>query len=89
MPSVPSVLQFGGVIEDIKVGNFVVIGSHSCVLPGVDIPEGAAFGAYTLVKKENRLSPFHLYVGQKCRELGQRENIESIEKIKLEMGYAA
>ncbi len=79
LPSVPEHEQFGGVVEDITVGNYVVIGAHSCVLAGSNIPNGAAFGAYTLVKKDSSLQPFHLYVGLKCKDLGERENKERLQ----------
>ena len=72
LPSVPKEDQFGGVVEDINIGNYVVVGAHSCILPGASIPDGAAFGAYSLVKKQSNLKPFHLYVGNDCRDLGER-----------------
>tara|TARA_Y100001963_G_scaffold159784_1_gene265236 strand:+ start:2371 stop:2874 length:504 start_codon:yes stop_codon:yes gene_type:complete len=74
LPSVPKEQQFGGRVEDIKVGDYVTVGAHSCILPGSNLPNGSAFGAYTLVKKESKLFPFHLYVGVKCKDLGERGN---------------
>ena len=79
LPSVPVEQQFGGVVEDITIGNYVVVGAHSCILPGANIPDGTAFGAYTLIKKESLLKPFHLYVGRKCKDLGERNNKEKFE----------
>ena len=80
LPSVPSEEQFGGHVENIMIGNYVTVGAHSCILPGSNIPDGAAFGAYTLVKKDLNLSPFHLYVGKKCRDLGERRNKHLLEE---------
>ncbi len=79
LPSVAESEQFGGVVEDISIGDYVVVGAHSCILPGASIPDGAAFGAYTLIKKESELLPFHLYVGLKCKDLGERLNKEIFE----------
>ena len=55
LPSVLKENQFGGIVENILIGDYVVVGAHSCVLPGSQIPNGAAFGAYTLIKKVYRL----------------------------------
>ena len=82
LPSVDESKQFGGHVEDISIGDFVVIGAHSCILPGAKIPDGSAFGAYTLIKKENNLEPFHLYVGYQCRDLGERKNKHLLENKK-------
>lgn len=80
LPSVPKDEQFGGDARDITVGDYVTIGAHSCILPGVVVPEGVAFGAYTLVKPNVELIPFHLYMGTNCRDMGERENINLIKK---------
>ena len=80
LPSIPSVLQFGGETKDITICNFVTVGAHSCILPGVILPEGSAFGAYTLIKGSD-LKPYHLYVGTMCRNLGERD-ITDITKYK-------
>lgn len=82
LPSVPEGKQFGGVVADINISDFVVVGAHSCILPGVDIPEGAAFGAYTLIKENILLSPYHLYVGHNCRDLGERKDREALNGVK-------
>tara|TARA_R110000765_G_scaffold27008_1_gene65964 strand:+ start:321 stop:887 length:567 start_codon:yes stop_codon:yes gene_type:complete len=81
LPSMPPSEQAGGIAMDICVGDYVTIGAHSCVLPGVIIPEGVAFGAYTLIKPK-KLLPYHLYVGVECRDLGVREDIDIIIKHK-------
>jgi dTDP-4-amino-4,6-dideoxy-D-glucose acyltransferase len=62
LPSVPKNLQFGGSVENIHIGNNVTIGAHSCILPGVNIPDYFACGAFTLVNKQE-YQPKSLYVG--------------------------
>lgn len=49
LPSVPSELQFGGIVNDVTIGDFVTIGTHSCILPGVIIPDEFACGAFSLL----------------------------------------
>jgi len=83
LPSVPEEEQFGGEVVDIMVGDFVTVGAHSCILPGVNVPEGSAFGAYTLIKSEHNLKPYHLYVGHTCKDLGERKNIHLLDNVKL------
>ena len=83
LPSVPKEQQFGGCVEDIVIGDFVTLGTYCCILPGSNIPNGTAFGAYTLIKKESKLLPFHLYAGHKCKDLGERTKQELLKNIKL------
>ena len=82
LPSVPIEEQFGGDARDVIIGDYVVVGSHCCILPGVVVPEGVAFGAYTLVKSDVQLLPYHLYAGVECKDLGKRNNIELLKSHK-------
>jgi acetyltransferase-like isoleucine patch superfamily enzyme len=80
LPSVPKELQFGGEIKNINVGDFVTIGSHSCVLPGVNLPIGFACGAYSLLKKEE-YEKWSLYVGIPVKFIKKRDYKFLKEKI--------
>ncbi len=85
LPSVPREFQFGGEVGNVKLGKFVVVGAHSCILPNVNIPDGAAFGAYTLIKSSYELLKYHTYVGnspKEWRDLGERTGQEKLENIK-------
>lgn len=82
LPSVPENQQFGGEVSDINISDFVVVGAHSCILPGSNIPEGSTYGAYTLIKPTSKLLPYHLYVGNNCRDLGERKGREKFEEFK-------
>ena len=53
LPSVPPEEKFGGIIGDVTIGQHVAIGAHSCVLPGAHLPDGSAFGAYSLIRPGN------------------------------------
>lgn len=55
----------------VRIGRHVVIGAHSCVLPGVEIGDGAALGAHSLATEnieENKIA-----VGVPCRVIKERK----------------
>jgi galactoside O-acetyltransferase len=54
----------------VRIGQHVVVGSGSVILPGVTIGEGAAVGALTLVNRS--LDPFTIYAGIPARRLRDR-----------------
>ena len=71
LPSVPEEEQYGGYVEDVEIGDYVVIGSHSVILPGVSIPDKVACGAYTLMNKKE-YEELGLYVSIPSRFLKKR-----------------
>jgi galactoside O-acetyltransferase len=54
----------------VRIGRYVPIGSGSMVLPGVDIGEGAAIGAMSLVAQS--VEPWLIQSGNPARTTGQR-----------------
>lgn len=78
LPSVSIEEQYGGYVEDIEIGNYVVIGSHSVILPGVKLPDKVACGAYTLLNKKE-YEELSLYVGIPSRFLKKRIDIKKGE----------
>ena len=72
LPSVPKNERFGGVIGNVHIGKYVVIGAHSTVLPNTKIPDGVAFGAYSLIKDID-FREYHLYAGIPAKLLCKRE----------------
>lgn len=52
------------------VNRQVLIGAGSIILPGVDLAEGTAIGAMTLVKEST--APWGIYAGNPCRRLSDR-----------------
>ena len=73
LPSVPEECRYGGIVDDVSIGNRVVVGAHCCILPGSVLPDGSAFAAYTLINNKDLL-PNHLYAGIKCqKDLGERK----------------
>jgi len=59
-----------------------IIGANSVILPGVEIPEGTAIGALSLVRKN--LDPWKIYGGNPLKLLGDRNKHEIL---KLEAAY--
>lgn len=72
LPSVEEHERFGGEVGDVRIGKYVVIGAHSTVLPNTNIPEGVAFGAYSLIKNID-FKEYHLYSGIPIKLLCKRE----------------
>lgn len=66
LPSVPKEEQYGGEVGDVHIGKYCVIGAHSCILPSVDLPDGVASGAYTLLKNM-KYESYSLYIGQPAK----------------------
>ena len=81
LPSVDFKDRFGGEVSDVSIGNFVTVGSHSCLLPGVFLPNGFACGSYSLLRKEVFL-PWSLYVGIPAKFLKPR-NIDKIKNTEI------
>lgn len=79
LPSVPIEYQFGGVVENITIGNFVTIGAHSCILPGANIPNEFACGAFSLITNQNYVES-GLYVGIPAKFLKLRNRDELLKR---------
>ena len=78
LPSVPKQYHFGGVVNNVMLGNFVTIGAHSCILPGVIIPNEFACGAFSLLT-EQEYKESGLYAGIPARLLKLRNRDEFIK----------
>lgn len=69
--------------ENVIIGNHVIIGSGSVVLPGVNLGEGAAIGALSLVNINCR--PFEIYAGTPIKRIKSRSrNLLQVQKLKLQ-----
>lgn len=64
--------------EPVLLKRRVVVGAGSIVMPGVEIAEGCAIGAMTLVQKSTQ--PWGIYVGSPARRIKER----SMALIRLE-----
>lgn len=77
-PMVPS--EYTGVSHaDVAIGQHVIIGSGSVILPGVTLEEGVAIGALSLVAKD--CSAFTIYAGNPLKRIKERKrNFLALEK---------
>jgi len=83
MPSVPADLASGGSTGNVDIGDFALLGSHTVVLPGVQIPVGFATGAQTVVRAR-KYDSWTQYGGPSCRRL-TRPNYSHIESRPAEL----
>lgn len=68
-PTVPA--DYTGVIGGpVRLGRHVVIGAGTVILPDVDVGEGAAVGALSLVRKS--LEPWGIYFGSPAKKIRTR-----------------
>jgi acetyltransferase-like isoleucine patch superfamily enzyme len=79
LPSVPKESQFGGEFGNVKIGNYVTVGAHSCILPNVDLPDGFSCGAYTLLKSFD-YKPYSLYAGIPAKLIKKRTGVDEFLK---------
>lgn len=77
-PTVPSNLR-KLVCSEIQIGEHVIIGTGSTVLPGCEIAEGTAIGAMTLVNRSTQ--PWSLNIGIPSRKVKDRSK-KGLDKLK-------
>lgn len=81
LPTVPPELRFGGMIENIQLADHVLLGSHTVVLPGVQLPMGSATTAMTVLRKQE-YEPWTLYSGMEGRKLCRRSHAQLDEHMR-------
>jgi galactoside O-acetyltransferase len=65
-------------IGEVLINKFAIIGANSVILPDVEIGEGAAVGAGSVVTKS--LEPWGIYIGNK--KIGERNKEEVLNNFK-------
>jgi dTDP-4-amino-4,6-dideoxy-D-glucose acyltransferase len=80
LPSIPAELQFGLTTEDVVLGDNVLLGCHTVVLPGVVLPEGVATAAHTVLRKKD-YKPWTLYAGLDAKPLARRDHKQLAEAL--------
>lgn len=81
-PTVPT--KFKNEFKDsVRIGKHCILGTQSIVMPGVEMAEGSATGAMTLVMKSTE--EWKIYVGSPARYVRER----SRELLALEQKYLA
>lgn len=69
------------ICEEVNIGRFVWIGSHSIILPGVQIGDGAVIGAGSVVTKD--VPALSIVGGNPARIIGYRDK-ETYDRLKKE-----
>jgi len=78
-PMVPAKYKPASISKAVHIGKHAIIGCNSVVLPGVDIPEGAAVGSLSCVTRS--LEPWSINVGIPARKKSDRaKDILDLEK---------
>lgn len=78
-PMVPAKYKPTSISKAVHIGKHAIIGCNSVVLPGVDIPEGAAVGSLSLVTRS--LEPWSINTGIPARKKSdRRQDILELEK---------
>lgn len=85
-PTVPSAFTSPDAKGPIVIDRHVIVGAGTVVLPGVDIGEGAAVGAQSLVKQS--LSPWGIYAGVPAELVRPRRKDILDEEIRLRQALA-
>jgi acetyltransferase-like isoleucine patch superfamily enzyme len=66
--------------KKISIGSFVIIGTHSTLLPGAEIGDFATVGAYTTVNKKIKNGYFVVNKNILKNKIYKRKNFEDINK---------
>ncbi len=78
-PMIPEKYKPKSINEAVHIGKHAIIGCNSVVLPGADIPEGAAVGSLSLVNRP--IDPWSLNMGIPARKKSdRRKDIIELEK---------
>ena len=78
-PMVPAKYKPTSISKAVHIGRHAIIGCNSVVLPGVDIPEGAAVGSLSCVTRS--LEPWSINIGIPAKKKSDRaKDILDLEK---------
>ncbi len=75
-PAIPQEFAAKSIIAPVRLGDHVLLGANTVVLPGTDVPEGVSTGALTLLTPSIKLEPWTLYVGVPGKPLRKRDSRE-------------
>jgi galactoside O-acetyltransferase len=70
-PALPHGYGGKAIIKPVKIADHCLIGFSCSILPGVELPEGVAIGAHSLVKP-GKYKPWNVYAGVIAKEIKAR-----------------
>lgn len=82
-PNIPAQYRTGMTKGKVTIRRHVIIGARSTILPGIEIGEGAAVGAHSLVTK--KCEAWWIYFGSPARKLRRR----SRKLLEIEQAFRA
>jgi galactoside O-acetyltransferase len=85
-PTVP-VAYTGVISKPVRIGRHAVVGTGATVLPGVEVGDGAAVGAMSLVRSS--IPPFEIHAGCPARRVGRRSDAVLELELRLLKGGTA
>ncbi len=78
-PNIPAQYKPGMTRGKVTIGRHVIVGAHSTILPGLELGEGAAVGAHSLITKN--CEAWWMYFGAPARKLRRRKrNLLALEQ---------
>ncbi len=80
MPTVPQEMMYGGIVEDVLIEEFVLIGANSVVLPGCHLPKGFTAGALCKLTKKLPYKPWSVLLEDKYGESVRRIGVDKVLK---------
>lgn len=81
IPTIPIEYQYNVIYGDVTIASFGLIGASSIVLPGCDIPQGAAVAANITIRKRIKLKPWHLLLDDTGKQIPRRGVLELKERV--------
>ncbi|MBR3225720.1 MAG: acyltransferase [Atopobiaceae bacterium] len=78
-PMVPARYKPTAISKSVRIGRHAIVGCNSVVLPGVEIPEGAAVGSLSCVTRS--LEPWSINIGTPAKKRSDRaKDVLDLEK---------
>lgn len=87
-PAIPTEYAAESITANIDVGDHVLLGTGTVILPGTILPEGVSAGAMTLLAPDIEYEPWTVYVGNPARPIKSRQSkaiLDAAERIKKDM----
>lgn len=91
MPTIPSQHRYNVILERCVLRSFALIGANCVILPGCEIPQGAAVAANIVIRKNVELKSWHVLLDDTGKLL-RRRGVEELEQrvnqfYKIQLNY--